>query len=87
MWQDDYENVFGELDEGRRQCDELRMNLTQLHENFKQMESSNLYQLLLVPNNASVEEITRNFRKLSVLSNPDQGGTSDNNTNSTYLLI
>ena len=78
VWQDDYENVIGELDEGRRQCDKFRMNLTQLQENFKQMESSNLYQLLLVPNNASMEEITRNFRKLSVLSHPDQAGTSDN---------
>ena len=39
VWQDDDENGFGELDEGRRQCDELRMNLTQLQENFKQIES------------------------------------------------
>ena len=63
MWQDDYENGIGELDEGRRQCDELRMNLTQLQENFKQMESSNLYQLLLVPNNRQrkkLQEISEN---------------------------
>ena len=40
------------------------------------MESSNLHQLLWVLNDTSVEEISRNFCKLSVLS-PDLRGTSD----------
>ena len=76
-WQEDYEYVIGVLDEERRQGDELRMNLEQLRESTKQMESASLYELLLVPSDASVEEITRKFRKLSVLCHPDQGGTSE----------
>ena len=72
--QDDYECAVEELEDERQKHQQVT---AQIASRDAMGHHHTLYQMLLVPPEASAEQITAHFRKLSVLSHPDKGGDAE----------